>query len=243
VNRREERAARIEEITASKDAWHAKTAEAGHAMTWRLDDRGPGYSPTWYGTCGNCGATMSVFPGGTSIGEGGGRCARDIPCPGPGTAWQNDMVRDLAHERVTAAVSRFGQAVKDNADRAWLAGQGLLDHSEPTAAWRELAARTGEFEPEDDARLLAWMSGEAAGMAGYAESMAAACETAVNAIGLDPAAMSAMHECADAASEAAQQMAAARQAFTAHYAEVRQFAAGGGVLPFSGRWMTGEEAR
>jgi hypothetical protein len=244
---RRERAAWIEDITASKDAWDVKTAKAGHAMTWRLDDRGPGYSPTWYGTCGNCGATMSVFPGGTSIGERAGWCARDIPCPGPGTAWQNDMVRDLAHERVTAAVSRFGQAVKDNADRAWLAGQGLPDSGgsapEPTAAWRELAARTGEFDPEDDTRLLAWMSGEAAGMAGYAESMTAACETAVNAIGLDPAAMSAMHDYADAASEAAQQMAAARQAFTAHYAEVRQYAAaGGGVLPFSGRWMTGEEA-
>lgn len=238
------RAARIEEITASKDAWHAKTAAAGHAMTWRLDDQGPGYSPTWYGTCGNCGSTMSVFPGGTSIGEGGGRCARGIPCPGPGTAWQNDMVRDLAHERVAAAVSRFGQAVKDNADRAWLAGQGLPGSdgpaTEPTAAWKELAAQTGEFDPEDDARLLAWMTGEAAGMTGYAGAMAAAYETAVNVIGLDPAAMSAMHECADAASEAAQQMAAARQAFTAHYAEVRQFAADGGVLAFNGRWMAGE---
>jgi hypothetical protein len=113
--------------------------------------------------------------------------------------------------------------------------------AEPPAAWKELAAQTGEFDPEDDAHLLAWMSGEAAGMAGYAESMAAACETAVSAIGLDPAALSAMHECADAASEAAQQMAAARQAFTAHYAEVRTFAAGGGVLPYNGRWMTGED--
>lgn len=246
MNRREERAARIEEITASKDAWHAKTTSAGHAMTWRLDDCGPGYSPTWYGTCGNCGATMSVFPGGTSIGDRVGRCARDIPCPGPGTAWQDDMIRDLAHERVTAAVSRFGQEVKDNADRAWLAGQGLLvsdgPAAEPPAAWKELAAQTGEFDPEDDAHLLAWMSGEAAGMAGYAEAVAAAYDTAVSTIGLDPAALSAMHECADAASEAAQRMAAAREAFTAHYAEVRQFAVGGGVLPFNGRWMTGEDA-
>jgi hypothetical protein len=215
MNRREERGAWTGDITASKDAWDAKTAAAGHAWTWRLDDRAPGYSPTWYGTCGNCGATMSVFPGGTSIGEGGGRCARDIPRPGPGTAWQNDMVRDLARERVAAAVSRFGQAVKDNADRAWLAGQGLPGSGGLTA------------EP-------------AAGMTGYAESLAAACETAVNAIGLDPAAMSAIRECADAASEAPQQMAAARQAFTAHYTEVRQFAADGGVLPFNGRWMAGE---
>jgi hypothetical protein len=133
VNRREERAAWIEDITASKDDWDAKTAEAGHAMTWRLDDRGPGYSPAWYGTCGNCGATMSVFPGGTSIGEGGGWCARDMPCPGPGTAWQHDMVRDLAHERIADAVSRFGQEAKDNTDRAWLAEQGLTEPESPRA--------------------------------------------------------------------------------------------------------------
>jgi hypothetical protein len=240
-----ERTAQIRDITAARIAWHTKTAAAGHAMAWRLDDQGPGYAPAWYGTCGNCGATMSVFPGGTSIGEDGGRCARDIPCPGPGTAWQNDMVRDLARERVAAAVSRFGQAVKDNADRAWLAGQGLPGRSEPTAdppaAWRDLTERTGAFDPDSDAALLAWMSGEAGGMTGYAEGLAAVYETATAVIGLDPAALAALHDCADAAAGAAEQMAIARQRFTAHYAEVRQFAASGGVLPFNGRWMTGEE--
>jgi hypothetical protein len=240
----QERTEQIRDILASRIAWHARTAAAGHAMTWRLDDRGPGYSPTWYGSCGNCGATMSVFPGGTSIGEGGGRCARDIPCPGPGTAWQNDMVSDLASERVAAAVSRFGQAVKDNADRAWLAGQGLLPGrgepaAEPPATWRELAAQTGAFDPETDAALLGWMSGEAGGMTGYAEGLAAVYETATAVIGLDPAALAALHDCADAAASAAEQMAVARRRFTAHYAEVRAFAASGGVLPFNGRWMTG----
>jgi hypothetical protein len=42
---RQERAAQIRDITASKDAWDAKTAAAAHAITWRLDDRGGGYAP------------------------------------------------------------------------------------------------------------------------------------------------------------------------------------------------------
>jgi hypothetical protein len=110
----------------------------------------------------------------------------------------------------------------------------------PGADWVPLIAATGAFDPENDAALLAWMAGEAGGMTGYAEGVAAAYETAVNTVGLDPVAVEALHECAEAAAFAAEQMAAARQKFAAHYAEVRQFAAGGGVLPFNGRWMTGE---
>jgi hypothetical protein len=110
----------------------------------------------------------------------------------------------------------------------------------PGADWVPLIAATGAFDPENDAALLAWMAGEAGGMTGYAEGVAAAYETAVVSIGLDPVAVEALHECAEAAAFAAEQMAAARQRFAGHYAEVRQFAAGGGVLPFNGRWMTGE---
>jgi hypothetical protein len=87
------------------------------------------------------------------------------------------------------------------------------------------------------------MAGEAAGMAGYAEAVGAMRETAATATGLDPAALQALDDCAGAAASAAEQMAAARQRFTAHYAEVRQFAAAGGVLPYNGRWITGEETR
>jgi hypothetical protein len=110
----------------------------------------------------------------------------------------------------------------------------------PADVWRPLITATGEFDPENDAALLAWMAGEAGGMTGYAEGVAAAYDTAVVTVGLDPVAVETLHECAEAAAFAAEQMAAARQKFAAHYAEVRQFAAGGGVLPFNGRWMTGE---
>jgi hypothetical protein len=110
----------------------------------------------------------------------------------------------------------------------------------PADVWRPLITATREFDPENDAVLLAWMTGEAGGMAGYAEGVAAAYETATTVTGLDPAALATLHDYADAAAAAAEAMATARQRFTSHYSEVRTFTASGGVLPFNGRWMTGE---
>ena len=111
---------------------------------------------------------------------------------------------------------------------------------EPNGQWKALISSTQGLEPESDFHLLGWMAGEAGGMAQYAEQIADVYETAVNSIGLDPVAMAALHDYADAAATAAEAMAAARQRFADHYAEVRQFAANGGVLPYNGRWMTGE---
>lgn len=111
----------LEDITLSKDDWDKKTAAAGHAMDWELERE----YLCWYGACSNCGAGMSVFQGGTSAGRTGFQCARDVPCRGPGTAWQDEMQMDLAMERLNGAVSEFGQAVKDVYDREWLGSQGL----------------------------------------------------------------------------------------------------------------------
>jgi hypothetical protein len=110
----------------------------------------------------------------------------------------------------------------------------------PADVWKPLITATREFDPENDAVLLAWMTGEAGGMAGYAEGIAAAYETATTVVGLDPAALAMLHDYADAAAEAAEAMARARRRFTSHYSEVRTFTANGGVLPYNGRWMTGE---
>lgn len=79
-------------------------------------------------------------------------------------------------------------------------------------------------------------------MAGYAGAVDAVHETVATAIGLDPDALQAIHDCAEAAAGAAEAMADARRQFTAHYAEVRQFAASGGVLPYDGRWMTSDDS-
>ena len=139
-------------------------------------------------------------------------------------------ITDSGGSDMTTETSGFGPGAR----------RGRAPAMEPAVAWKELIARTADYEPEDDAQLLAWMAGEAAGMAGYAESMATAYETAVNSVGLDPAAMSAMHDYADSVAEAAQQMAAARQKFAEFYAEVRNFTAAGNKLPYDGRWITGE---
>jgi hypothetical protein len=109
-----------------------------------------------------------------------------------------------------------------------------------SAEWRAIVAQTADFEPEDDSHLLEWMAAEVNGMSAYAEGLTEVYETCVNSVGLDPVAMRATHDVADAAAEAAQAMAAARQKFVSHYAEVREFAANGGLLPHNGRWITGD---
>ena len=106
--------------------------------------------------------------------------------------------------------------------------------------WKNLVAITADFEPEDDAHLLAWMASEVNGMSGYAEALTEVYETGIGSLGLDPVSLAALHDTADAAAEAAQAMAAARQKFAAHYQEVREFAAAGGLLPHNGRWITGD---
>jgi hypothetical protein len=106
--------------------------------------------------------------------------------------------------------------------------------------WKQLVAATGDFEPETDSHLMDWMAGEAAGMTTYAESITDVYETAVNTVGLDPVAMQALHEYAEAAAEAGNAMADARARFAAHYQAVREFTAAGGVMPHDGRWITGE---
>ncbi len=102
--------------------------------------------------------------------------------------------------------------------------------------WKNLVAITADFEPEDDADLLAWMASEVNGMSAYAEALTEVYETGVSSVGLDPVSLAALHDTADAA----QAMATARQKFAAHYAEVREFAAAGGLLPHDGRWITGD---
>jgi hypothetical protein len=109
-----------------------------------------------------------------------------------------------------------------------------------SAAWKAVVAETSDFEPEDDGHLLAWMAAEVNGMSAYAEAMTEVYETCVNSVGLDPVAMKATHDVADAAADAATAMAAARVKFASHYGEVREFAASGGVLPHDGRWITGD---
>jgi hypothetical protein len=108
-----------------------------------------------------------------------------------------------------------------------------------TAAWARVIASVTDFEPEDDEDLLTWMAHETASMAGYAEAVVEQYEKCLG-LGLDPVAMAALHDVADASATAAEAMAEARTRFADHYAQPREFAGNGGLMPHDGRWITGE---
>lgn len=106
--------------------------------------------------------------------------------------------------------------------------------------WGPVVAQAADFEPESDAHLLAWMTGQVTGMAAYAEGLIDAYETGVNTTGIDPKALQALHDVADAAAHAAETMAGAKTKFADHYELPREFAANGGLMTHDGRWVTGD---
>jgi hypothetical protein len=108
--------------------------------------------------------------------------------------------------------------------------------------WGSVVAQAADFEPESDGHLLDWMAGQVTGMAAYAEALIEAYETGVDAVGIDPKGLAALHDVADAAAHAAETMAAAKAKFTDHYELPREFAANGGLMTHDGRWVTGEGA-
>jgi hypothetical protein len=107
-------------------------------------------------------------------------------------------------------------------------------------AWGPVVGQAADFEPESDGHLLDWMAGQVTGMAAYAEALIEAYETGVNAVGIDPKGLAALHDVADAAAHAAETMSGARTKFADHYELPREFAANGGVMTHDGRWVTGE---
>ena len=78
------------------------------------------------------------------------------------------------------------------------------------AEWAGVIARAADFEPGDDGELLGWMGDEVSGVAGYAEALIDLYESCTAGIGLDPVAMTALHDVADAAAHAAETMSGAR---------------------------------
>ena len=108
------------------------------------------------------------------------------------------------------------------------------------AAWTAVIARTADFEPDNDGDLLDWMGDEIAAVAAYAEALVDLYESCTQAIGLDPVAMAALHDVADAQAHASETMSGARRKFADHYDRPREFAAEGGLMPHDGRWVTGE---
>jgi hypothetical protein len=115
----------VADANANKEDWRRKLAVTGHDMSWRpVNHDQAEMLPTWHGTCGNCGATISVEPSGSTAG-GIGRFAREEPCTGPGTAWQNELIEERRRGRFKGAVAQFGRDVKEQHDKAWLRDQGI----------------------------------------------------------------------------------------------------------------------
>jgi hypothetical protein len=108
------------------------------------------------------------------------------------------------------------------------------------AAWNAVIARAADFEPENDGDLLGWMGDEVAAVAAYAEALVDLYEGLTQGTGLDPVAMAALHDVADAQAHASETMSGARRKFADHYDRPREFAAEGGLMPHDGRWVTGE---
>ncbi|MGJ6962538.1 hypothetical protein ACSDR0_11575 [Streptosporangium sp. G11] len=106
--------------------------------------------------------------------------------------------------------------------------------------WRALAARVATFHAESDAELINFMTGEVAGICGYAEAYEALHEDCLNSLGLDPNSVQGLGEFAEHVMELTRAMTAAHQRFVTTYEEVMKAVANGVVLPYNGRWMTGE---
>jgi hypothetical protein len=148
--------------------------------------------------------------------------------------------------RTDPAGAPAAAATQRNGDRTMATGTPAVTspaqvQRDAPAAWKALAADTGDFEAATDAELLDWMLGEVAGMLAYGEAVADVHEHHVSAaVRLDPAAMAALHDVADAVADAAEAMARARERYREVYEAPTGFVVDGGVLPKDGDFITGE---
>jgi hypothetical protein len=136
---------------------------------------------------------------------------------------------------LATAVTGWGQP-----DAAAARRQRAVHRAAVPAEWRAVAASAHDFVPETDEELLNWMAAQTAGLLAYAEAVTDAHDNALHGARLDPAALHAMHDAADAAAEVATAWAYARQKFADVYSGPREFVADGGTLPKDGDFITGE---
>ena len=107
--------------------------------------------------------------------------------------------------------------------------------------WALLIGRVSGFEPEDDADLIEFFRGEAAGAVGLGEAWGAVADTCLSSIGLDPVAVQGTVEMADVHTEVAHSIGYALHRFLLVYGELMEAVADGLVLPVNAReWITGQ---
>lgn len=109
----------------------------------------------------------------------------------------------------------------------------------PPADWGLVAARVVDFNPDDDADLINFMTAEIAGMAAYSQGYEQLFETCTGSLGLDPRSVQALGEFGERFVEITAEMARARARFVAIYEEVMRMVADGTVMPHNGRFFTG----
>ena len=112
--------------TDARDYMAPDLAARGHDIEWK---HGEGWGEKgrhqhWEGNCRHCGGNVTIGGGGSSC-NSIGRNARDEDCTGPGTVWQNELIKERRRSGIADAVSDFGQNVKNELDKQWLHGQGL----------------------------------------------------------------------------------------------------------------------
>ncbi|MGI5288004.1 hypothetical protein ACQEVF_32330 [Nonomuraea polychroma] len=133
-------------------------------------------------------------------------------------------------ERVTATI-----------DTTAMPGATTAAPSIPMPAdWRAVAGRVAEFAPESDADLINFMTMEIAGMCGYSDAYEQLYETCTKSLGLDQRSVQGLGEFGERVVELTKEMAAAHRRFIVIYEEVMRMVADGTVMPYNGRFFSGE---
>jgi hypothetical protein len=147
------------EMPGDRDYMHDKLrTEQGHNMAWHYHDEGwkppehpePGslwQAPHYQGVCKDCGANVMVGAHGSSVFRGG-KDARNTPCSGPGTGWQDEMLREHQHNKFSEALGDYRHSLKDIEDRQWLRGQGFEAMLWPATAAAEEPYRPGDTDED-----------------------------------------------------------------------------------------------
>jgi hypothetical protein len=99
-----------------------------------------------------------------------------------------------------------------------------------------------ELHPENDAEILNFLKTEVTGMLAYAEAVNTFFEHCVTGEGLDPAAMQGVSDYAEAFAENASAAANGHRQFLAVYEAIIEAANNGTVMPYNGRFFSGESA-
>lgn len=105
-------------------------------------------------------------------------------------------------------------------------------------AWAALCDEVRSFEPDTDEDHLQHMAGHTAGILALSDAFREQADHLQHAIGLDPAYVAGHHEFADEFADLTGALAMVTRRFHAIYGTIRDWVAGGGILPHNAReWL------